>query len=162
MKSATLQLNKFQQAQNMHIVTIKHHYNTLLRDWGCLRLFIIWEIVWYNLLLLLFRPFWRTALIFDYVIQVYPRKSRMTLKIFANVTKGKRRIKSSYVSEVQSGIFVLNKISRRVRYFFLPIFFDGKMKKIDNWSKVSLFFAEIRIFLKLLTTFFVSVQWSIL
>ena len=34
MKSATLQLNKFQQAQNRHIVTIEHHYNTLLRDWG--------------------------------------------------------------------------------------------------------------------------------
>ena len=34
MKSATLQLNKFQQAQNRHIVTIEHHYNTLWRDWG--------------------------------------------------------------------------------------------------------------------------------
>ena len=39
MKSATLQLNKFQQnkfqqAQNRHILTIEHHYNTLLRDWG--------------------------------------------------------------------------------------------------------------------------------
>ena len=32
MKSATLQLNKFKQAQNRHIVTIEHHYNTLLRD----------------------------------------------------------------------------------------------------------------------------------
>ena len=29
-----LQLNKFQQAQNRHIVTIEHHYNTLWRDWG--------------------------------------------------------------------------------------------------------------------------------
>ena len=33
MKSATLQLNKFQQAQNRLIVTIEHHYNTLLQDW---------------------------------------------------------------------------------------------------------------------------------